>query len=52
MPARKRKTLAEEAERAMTQFIKAEKDVQMEEGDVQMEEGDEDEDTDAEAEDV
>lgn len=44
VPARKRKTPAEEAERAMTQFIKAEEDVQMEK--------EEDEDTDAEAEDV
>lgn len=44
MPARKRKTPAEEAERAMTQFIKAEEDVQMEK--------EEDEDTDAEAEDI
>jgi len=44
VPARKRKTPAEEAERAMTQFIKAEEDVQMEK--------EEDEDTDAEAEDI
>ncbi|KAF8924938.1 hypothetical protein BGZ52_007559, partial [Haplosporangium bisporale] len=47
VPARKRKTPAEEAERAMIQYIKAEKDVQMEERDE-----DEDEDTDAESEDV